>query len=81
MMPKTGLMSFIRPVLGLLSVESAARLPISITYLSLLYLCFNIFAGFCRDEQRGCWFVQESVSLALNICSHYNIAQLFEIKL
>lgn len=52
-----------------------------ITHLSLLYLCFNIFARFGRYEEWGRWFVQESIGLAFNICSHYNVTQFFEIKI
>lgn len=45
----------------------------ALSYLSLLYLCFCIFARFGGYEERGCWFVQESISLALNVCCYDNI--------
>lgn len=51
------------------------------TYLSLFYLCFDIFARFGRYEEWSCWSVQEGVSLTLNVCSCNNIAQFFKVEL
>lgn len=76
-------------VIDLLALEGAvrvrvirvARVPVWTSYLSLLYLCFNIFASFGRYEEGGGRFVQQRFRFTVLVWGLYDIAQFLQITL
>lgn len=56
-----------------------ARALVWITYFSLLDLRFHIFASLSRDEEWGCWLVQQSSGFTAVIYSLDLFAQFLQI--